>query len=253
MKAKPQIQAAPENRQSAPEYPWDSRLPLGVRLLNVRKALRTVKLFKEFQLQRTFDAFSIHILAREVESVLNDHGLISDWKTIRWTKSGNHTLIEGVYTISNVEEDGDVREFPAIGEGIDNGDKGSGKALSTARKNAMIAALNLGVGIDIEETEETAEAPIQATSDVQQQAAPQAPAGTVDLLFMGRPVSIPEADLVATVTTYLTTMTSAQINDFSRANVVAFRRIRESNKGLSEELQKAFDAARKRVTPQAAE
>lgn len=151
---------------------WNKRWSLGRRLLEARKALRGTKLWEQFELQRSYDAFSIHVLARGFEEVMTEVGVISSFHMSSWQKNGNVTIIEGFIRLSNVDNLAEYMDVPALGEGVDNSDKGSGKALSYARKAGMVSALNLGIGVDNEASNEQAQ-PEEART-VSKQKAPQA-------------------------------------------------------------------------------
>lgn len=142
---KPAASASPP----AQEESWNAHWNVSRRLLEMRRKLRGTKLWKTFELQRSFEAFSIHSLADEIEAVACDCGLISSFRVTEWKKHDNRTVLEGMVTFEDVDH-GDVREYPGVGEAIDNGDKGLHKADSDARKIALINALNLGIGNDKE-------------------------------------------------------------------------------------------------------
>ncbi len=139
--------ATPENLVR--EETWQTHWNVARRLLEMRRKLRGTKLWKTFELQRTFEAFSIHALADEIEAVACDCGLISSFKITKWDKLGNKTIVEGVVCFEDVDS-GEVREYAGVGEAVDNGDKGMHKADSDARKIALINSLNLGIGSDKE-------------------------------------------------------------------------------------------------------
>ena len=134
---------------TTPAEPWNANWNVSRRLLEMRRKLRGTKLWKTFELQRSFEAFSIHALADEIEAVACDCGLISSFRVTKWEKVGNRTVLEGMVTFEDVDH-GEIREYPGVGEAIDNGDKGLHKADSDARKVALINALNLGIGSDKE-------------------------------------------------------------------------------------------------------
>jgi hypothetical protein len=214
---------------------WNTDAPMALRLLRVRRDLRTEELFKHFDLGRggSFDAFSIHKLARTVEDVLNSHGLFSDWRTTKWFRNGNCTHVEGVYTITCVDADGEVVEYPAVGEGVDGGDKGTGKALSTARKNAMIAAFNLGVGVDIEEEQPDAE-PEEPRSQSTVQQTTQDP--TFPINFMGKVEPVPLSQCAAWVTRLISTMNAQMFENFRNANLQVLTDIRTAHADIGNRI-----------------
>jgi hypothetical protein len=167
-KAVAQITSNPESREPEPELPaevWRGDWGIHRRLLEARKILRTAQLSETFKIpkMRDFEAFSIHQLADECERVLNELGVVSDFATTKWFKSGNSSIVEGVTTFRCVDSD-ETHSIPSVGEGIDGSDKGFGKAVSYARKNGYISAFQLAVGTNNEASDEKPEgvaAPIQ--------------------------------------------------------------------------------------------
>jgi hypothetical protein len=141
---------------TAPTETWDRTWNIRRRMLEARRRLRGTPLWQKFSLQRDFDAFSVHQLALGVENVLTDLGVISSFETLTWQKAGNCTIVTGKYVVTSVD-DGECIEYATLGEAVDNGDKGVGKAISYARKNGMVSAMNLGIGIDNEASDEKAE------------------------------------------------------------------------------------------------
>lgn len=158
MAAKRQITDSPEAREALPDQPWlrpagevwDREAPIALRLLRARVEIATLKLWERFAgNDRQFEAFSIHLLANAVEGVLARHGVTCHFEITRWHRAGNGTLIEGV-TVFCAVDTGEERRVPTFGEGVDDSDRGSGKAISYARKNGMVQGLNLGIGINNE-------------------------------------------------------------------------------------------------------
>jgi hypothetical protein len=140
-----------------PADTWKHGWKIERRMLEARKHLRGTKLWKSFSLQRDFEAFSVHELAKGVEEALGKAGVISSFTTASWQKQGNLTVVVGTYQVMSVDDRKDFLAYETIGEAIDNGDKGIGKAVSYARKNGMVSALNLGIGTDNEESDEKAQ------------------------------------------------------------------------------------------------
>ena len=152
--AKLEVKEVPAKGASTSET-WNAHWSIGRRLLEARRNLRGTQLWQQFQLDKNFDAFSIHVLARGVEEVLCDVGLISSFHVTRWQKEGNTSVVEGILRFEDVDS-GQTRDYPAVGEAVDDSDKGFGKAISYARKMGMVSALNLGIGIDNEASKQAA-------------------------------------------------------------------------------------------------
>ena len=149
---------------------FDPKEPLDLRLWRARKALKASTLWAAFEANDrdgSFEAFSIHKLARECETALLDAGILAEFNLVKWQKNGNVTVFEGELELRAVgllmtEEAINVK---AVGEAIDSYDKGIGKALSMARKHAFIQALNLSIGKDIEAEKTVKADPVQMKSD----------------------------------------------------------------------------------------
>ncbi len=252
------VKAAPA---TTPAEPWKQHWNIRRRLLEARQLLRGTQLWQKFSLQRDFDAFSIHPLARGVEEVLGQVGVISSFSITKWQKQGNTTVIEGVVQFTSVD-DGDTLEYPTVGEGIDNGDKGIGKAVSYARKMGLISALNLGIGVD-NEAEETkpveagAAAPSMGGSPQQStQAAPAQANGngathakdteTYTLEQRGlKARAVLGRDLPQTVwTIVMNSPTASAIDDLIKMNKAEFDRFFENDNVRGEELNAIISTKR---------
>lgn len=173
-KAEPSKAAVAE--PAKPEEAWNQHWSLHRRLLEARKRLRGTKLWEQFETERAFEAFSIHTLARGVEEVLNACGVISHFAATRWQKQGNTTIAEGVVVFTNVDT-GETLEVATVGEGVDGDDKGMGKANSYARKLGLVSALNLGIGINNEGSQQQADAKAGPSMSGSPQQTSQGPAG----------------------------------------------------------------------------
>ncbi len=124
------------------------------KLLQIRQDLRNgdTQLSKHFNLYNGFDAFSVHLLAGGIEPMLNASGIISETQVLKWHRNGNITVVECRFDLVDTET-GETRSYLTIGEGADGSDKGVGKAISNARKQAHIQALNLALGVDVEDAD----------------------------------------------------------------------------------------------------
>ena len=71
------------------------------------------------------------------------------------TKDGNRTEVELTVRFQNVDDKDDYFDVPSIGYGIDDQDKGCGKAISYAVKYALLKALGLESGDDPDNDQET--------------------------------------------------------------------------------------------------
>lgn len=156
---------------------WNTHWNVRRRLLEARRKLKGTVLWAQFETTDSFEAFSIHKLARGVEEILLDSGILASFNMTRWQKNGNVTVVEGIMLFTNVD-DGEQFEVPCGGEAINDSDKGMATAVSHARKNGFIQGLNLSVGIDNEGSNEKAKAPDSgsAMSGAPQQKMEAAPA-----------------------------------------------------------------------------
>jgi hypothetical protein len=173
-KGAPKAAAAAPKQPEPPQEPAESWKPgwsIERRMLEARRRLKGTQLWKTFEGDRDFEAFSIHTLANGVEEVLGDCGVISSFSITRWQKSGNTTWVEGLIRCTAVDGDKGVLEYVCVGEGVDDSDKGMGKAVSYARKIGMVSALNLGIGADNEATRAKAAPQPQPTGGSPQQGA----------------------------------------------------------------------------------
>ncbi len=219
---------------------WNTDWGIHRRLLEARKRLRKTKLWETFKVQREFESFSIHKVAPEIEAVLNDLGVITTFAVTKWSKGGNITIVEGVLSFCCVDQDGESFDVPTVGEGADNGDKGFGKAISYARKNGLIAAFNLGVGIDNESEDVKAQpapeptfhgAPQQTAPPQPSQAPPQYKSAAEAAGFSLSYVCFDEpkvehvlpADILVRVTEHVAVLQNiAAVDAFERANIPTF-------------------------------
>lgn len=236
--------------------PWDQTISLDRRLLIARTKLRGTKLWKTFQMQRDFEAFSIHVMANPLEEILNELGITSHFEPTSWTKNGNVTVVQGAIHLTEVDT-GEVKEIACYGEAVDNGDKGMGKAYSAARKNGMIAAFNLGIGHDIEDGQEKAEPAHQQSSGSNrpepppaEPPAPQEPqrtsTETYNLQQVGKQaIAVLHTDMVQRVTILVSQIhTSKDLQAFVALNTPSFdaffRNDAEKGAVLQQILQSRF-------------
>lgn len=130
---------------------------LRMKLLAARRKFREeqTSFSKFFDLHRGFEAFSVHILAGNIEPVLNEMGVMTECHVIKWSKQGNVTVVECRLDFVDAETE-EVFSVLTVGEGVDGSDKGIGKAISNARKQGHIQAFNLAIGVDVEDDDQRA-------------------------------------------------------------------------------------------------
>ena len=96
------------------------------------------------------------IVALPTRIVLTDKCAVTNWQEQNQygnasTKTHVFTEVLMTYTLIHAES-GESAEIQAIGHGIDNGDKSAGKAMTYAKKNALLNALLISSGLDPDDT-----------------------------------------------------------------------------------------------------
>lgn len=230
------MSAKPRTPRQPPEVTWDVNAGIHLRLLKARIELRGTKLWKEFQGgERTFDAFSIHELAATTEEILAKHGVVYSFSVTRVDVGGPARLVEGdaIFIAAEREDDEVGREYRVhtVGEGIDDSDKGFGKAISYARKNGLIQGLNLAIGIDNEaSTQKAAPKPNGAAPHPQPQPAPAYDPVSQDppkftFTFVGNQYELIPSQIIDSVQKFLKSRTAVdQVNRWlaeNEANIAA--------------------------------
>lgn len=221
---------------------WKKADPLALRILRARRALRSSRLSEQFQGEsRDYDAFSIHLIANACEEALADQGVIASSSVSSWSQDGNKSLVVLDTTLECVDRD-ERRTVRSVGEGVDQSDKGFGKATSYARKNGFVQALNLGLGTNNEASNERAQ-----TTRPSRTSAPAAPgAGYALILPNGSPESdIPAVLFVTRVVEVISAIRSAyDLEFFGRNNNAELTRFCVDYPERAKILTGAFEARR---------
>ena len=76
------------------------------------------------------------------------HGLVAVPHFMHPSQDGNRTELQMVVRIYNIDDKEDFVDIPSFGYGIDQQDKGPGKAISYAFKYALLKGFNLETGDD---------------------------------------------------------------------------------------------------------
>lgn len=90
----------------------------------------------------------------KVRPILQGHGVVYYPRDLTVTQSGNRT--EAVFNVrfENMDDRSDFIDVATLGYGVDNQDKGPGKAISYGVKYALLKVLGLETGDDPEEIQD---------------------------------------------------------------------------------------------------
>lgn len=91
----------------------------------------------------------------KVRPVLLKHGIVYHPIDLEAEQTGNRTQVRLAVRFVNIDDPADSFVVPSLGYGIDDQDKGPGKAISYAVKYALLKALGLETGDDPEYDQET--------------------------------------------------------------------------------------------------
>lgn len=83
-----------------------------------------------------------------VRPLFLEHGVLCHLEDLTATQADQRTEVRVVVRFVNIDEPADSISVPALGYGIDNSDKGPGKAVSYACKYALLKTLMLETGED---------------------------------------------------------------------------------------------------------
>lgn len=103
---------------------------------------------KEKKTGMQYSTVSHDAVTRKVRPSLVKHRVAYHPVEITRVQDGNKTMVDLVLRFVNIDSPEDFIDVPSIGDGIDNQDKGPGKAISYAVKYALLKALGLETGDD---------------------------------------------------------------------------------------------------------
>lgn len=119
------------------------------RLHDTMKAVNYVQKTHEISMgQRGYKVVTHDAVTAKVRPALVENGVIYYPQNLRHEQNGNRTEVMLDVVFVNVDNPTDVIAIPTFGYGIDQGDKGPGKAVSYAVKYALLKALGLETGED---------------------------------------------------------------------------------------------------------
>jgi len=130
------------------------------RLLDVMKEVDYVQ--KDRPIGSGSNAYKVvthDAVTAKVRPSLVKHGLVYYPQNLVYTQNGNRTEITVDIVFVNAANPQDKIAVPTLGYGVDNQDKGPGKALSYAVKMALLKALGLETGEDADDGTDEAHKP----------------------------------------------------------------------------------------------
>lgn len=142
----PDAQESPATDQDG----WDKGANLFTRLMLAQKAAK--KLEKtEAKSGMKYDYVTHDDIASEAKKILTKNGVLFFPTVNKHEQEGNKTVINVKATFYNVDKPDEKLETEGLGFGVDNQDKGPGKAYSYACKYILAKTLMLNTSDDIEE------------------------------------------------------------------------------------------------------
>lgn len=123
---------------------------------------------KEKKPEMKYSIVTHDAVTAKVRPELVKMGIIYWPEHITLEQQGNRTQVTMIVRFQNIDDDDDYLLVHSAGFGIDNQDKGPGKAISYAVKYALLKALGLESGDDpdLDQTTEWQPAPLVARSEV---------------------------------------------------------------------------------------
>ena len=109
---------------------------------------------KEKKQGMRYSIVSHDAVTAKVRPILLKHGIVYHISDLWYEQVGNRTQVKLVVTFVNVDDPLDRIDSHSIGFGIDDQDKGAGKAVSYAVKYALLKSLGLETGDDPDENQD---------------------------------------------------------------------------------------------------
>jgi len=123
-----------------------SKLNIHQRLANVMNEVSYIQKDKKDGMK--YSIVSHDKVTAKVRPALLKHGIVYYPVMLEHSQNGNRTEVTMSIKFVNIENQDDYFVVPSLGFGIDNQDKGPGKAISYAVKYALLKALGLETGDD---------------------------------------------------------------------------------------------------------
>ncbi len=127
------------------------------RLHAVMKAVDYIQ--KERKQGMRYTIVSHDAVTAKVRPVLVEHGVIYYPVEMQATQEGNRTQVQLKVRFANIDQPADFIDVCGLGYGVDDQDKGPGKAISYAVKYCLLKALGLETGDDPDLEDQPAKPP----------------------------------------------------------------------------------------------
>lgn len=114
---------------------------------------------KEKKAGMRYSIVSHDAVTAKVRPVLLDEGIVYYPTSLVHGQNGNRTEVNLTVRFANIDNPHDCIDVPSLGYGIDDQDKGPGKAISYAVKYALLKALGLETGDDPDTDQEAVHRP----------------------------------------------------------------------------------------------
>tara|TARA_R110002072_G_scaffold8199_3_gene42824 strand:+ start:915 stop:1646 length:732 start_codon:yes stop_codon:yes gene_type:complete len=133
--------------------------------------------FEDKRVNNQYTYLSHDAVVRSVRRQMVIEGIVMRLANAEMKQSGNRTELHADFHLVNTDNPEDFASVHSIGFGIDGSDKGPGKALSYAKKYALITAflLEAGDSADVERFNIEHKAPTTITEEPKEGAAKPAP------------------------------------------------------------------------------
>ena len=103
---------------------------------------------KEKKSGMQYSTVSHDSVTAKVRPVLVEHGIVYHPTELEHWQNGNRTEVRLTLRFVNIDKPDEYIDVPGLGYGVDNQDKGPGKAISYAVKYCLLKALGLETGDD---------------------------------------------------------------------------------------------------------
>ena len=109
---------------------------------------------KEKKSGMNYSIVSHDAVTAKVRPILQAHGVVYYPRDFQWTQNGNRTELVFTVRFENIDDRTDFIDVATMGYGVDQQDKGPGKAISYGVKYALLKVLGLETGDDPDEVQD---------------------------------------------------------------------------------------------------